>query len=690
MLSITSKMEKEHQTAQKQMLRLATANNWKISERLTDGGYVELQEVGPDGTPLYYTTLTDKVSTVSRANTLYYGGALDLGVHGEGMNIGVWDAGIALTSHQEFGNRVNILDTNSKIESHATMVTGALVSSGVKRKAQGVAHKANAITGDWRRDKIEVSEAAANGLLISNHSYGIQTSRVPDWYFGSYIKVSQDWDNIMYNAPYYLMVTAAGNSQKKRDNDTPVYGKNTDGFDLLLGFNTSKNGIVVAAADTQMNNSGSIKDATVATYSSLGPIDDGRIKPDLAGSGNSMYTANSSGNSAYMACTGTSIAAPGISGSLLLLQQYHEKLYGSFMKAATLKGLALHTADDVNAPGPDYKMGWGIMNTKKAAEALTDKDFSALISEETLKEGETYSITVNASKNQLMSASISWTDAAGEYVNRGVLNDTKAALTNDLDIRITKDGKTYFPWKLNAAQASSDAITGDNTVDPFERIDVTNASGTYTITVSHKGKLLDQKQDFTIILTGIAVTGCSADTPEYIQIVEPTNSIVPLEWEPMEDAIFEVQYKTDTENSWNTSYVNENSINLQGLEIGNTYEVRLRTICTENIGSEYSETVSFIFNGAETVSDNIIENETFSIDDELAFSVYPNPAVEQIRLEGNISDIAQYNIITMAGVTVKKGNAKNAEINVSDLSSGLYILSIQSLEGVKSTKFYKN
>lgn len=688
--SLTDNLKKEYSTFENRLLHTAKVKGWKFSERLPNGGYLELQDIGPDGTPLYYTTFNNVVSTTSRANALYTGGALNLGLHGEGMKVGIWDAGVALSTHQEFDNRVRISDTESQIESHATMVTGALVSSGVKRKAQGVAYKANAVTSDWRRDKIEVSEAAADGLLLSNHSYGIQTDRVPDWYFGSYIKVSQDWDNIMYNAPYYLMVTAAGNAQKKRDNDSPIYGKTADGFDLLLGFNTSKNGIVVAAADTEINRNGDVVNANVSTYSSLGPIDDGRIKPDLAGSGTGIYTANSSSNTSYMNSTGTSIAAPGITGSLLLLQQYHEKMYDGFMKASTLKGLALHTADDVNAPGPDYTMGWGVMNTKRAAETITNKDFSSIISEETLEEGETFTMTVTASQIETMTASISWTDAAGEYVNRGILNDTKAALTNDLDIRITNNGNIYFPWKLDPKRASSPASKGDNKVDPFERIDLENASGEYTITVSHKGTLKNGKQDFTIILTGIEVTGCSTNTPESIQMTEAGDSVISLEWGPIKDAIFEVQYKTENQEDWATFYTDKNKTNLENLELDIEYEVRLRTICTENIGSEFSEILKFIFKGDKTVLDSSLEYETYSKNTGLSFSVYPNPAVEQIHLHGNIPDIARYLIISPTGTTIKAGNAQGAEINVSDLSSGLYILYVQSLEGVMSTKFYKS
>ncbi|MEZ4968282.1 MAG: hypothetical protein R2814_01210 [Flavobacteriaceae bacterium] len=117
------------------------------------------------------------------------------------MLVGVWDAGAVLTNHKEFGNRVSTLDQSEIVDSHATRVTGILVAEGLDKRSKGVAYKAKAVSNDWRRDKIEVAEMAANGLLLSNHSYGIMSDRVPDWYFGSYIQVSRDWDKIMYNAP---------------------------------------------------------------------------------------------------------------------------------------------------------------------------------------------------------------------------------------------------------------------------------------------------------------------------------------------------------------------------------------------------------------------------------------------------------------------------------------------------------
>ncbi|MBO6532232.1 MAG: S8 family serine peptidase, partial [Muricauda sp.] len=628
----------------------------------------------------------DPASQTSRAHTLYEKGLLNLGLSGTQMEVGVWDSGVALSSHQEFDVRAKNADQANEVSLHATLVTGNLISAGVEPNARGVAYGAEALTHDWSRDKIEVAEAAANGLLLSNHSYGILSDRVPDWYFGAYIKVSQDWDRIMYNAPHYLMVTAAGNAQKSFDNDAPNFGKTADGFDLLLGFTTTKNGLTVAGANTEIDGNGDLKKASVAGYSSFGPVDDGRVKPDLAGDGGNILSTSSATNSSYQVSSGTSMAAPGVTGSLLLLQQYHEELFGSYMKAATLKGLALHTADDVNAKGPDYKMGWGIMNAKAAAEVLQNKGYTTLVNEERLSNGETYTITVNAMEGVPLMASISWTDPASENINRGELNSTAAALVNDLDIRITKDGQTYFPWKLNPAKANDAATKGDNVVDPFERVEVEQASGTYTITISHKGTLTTGLQDFSLIVTGAQVSECSIEIPSNLDLDNATEDGAALSWKEAEETLFEIQYKSVDSDEWNSELTWESSVELKALEVGKVYEARVRSICTENVVSEFSEPIEFEFKGAETA---LIENAPMFIPQELTISVYPNPTVDYLNVNAELSKDAEFSIVTTSGNVIQKGKTQGS-INVSSLSAGLYVLVVQDYAGIKSTKFYKN
>ena len=112
----------------------------------------------------------------------------------------------------------------------------------------------------------------------------------------------------------------------------------------------------------------------MAEFSGWGPTDDGRIKPDVVGNGMFLISAWSD-SPFYAAAAGTSMSAPNVTGSLLLLQEHYQGIYGAgnFMRAATLKALAIHTADEAgDADGPDYAFGWGLLNTKTAAQVISE------------------------------------------------------------------------------------------------------------------------------------------------------------------------------------------------------------------------------------------------------------------------------------------------------------------------------
>jgi hypothetical protein len=359
------------------------------------------------------------------------------------------------------------------------------------------------------------------------------------------------------------------------------------------------------------------------------------------------------------------------------------------MKAATLKGLVLHSADDVDQPGPDYKLGWGIMNTMAAANVITDRDFSTLISEKELVAGTVYEIKVKAVGNEPLVASLSWTDPAATYVNTGILNDVTPALVNDLDLLISKDGTTFYPWKLSAKNANQPATKGDNVVDPFEKIDIANASGEYTIRISHKGNLTHQKQHFSLIVSGIAVTDCTLETPTTLELLESTPEAIRLGWNPIKDAMVEVQYAAENSGSWVTTQTTESTLVLSGLQRG-TYKLRLRTSCTETKTSEYSEEWVFEFLGEETRLGELTRITTLSIKENISIIVFPNPAAEYIVVDGELSDTASYSILSSSGALMKHGSVTSAGIDVNQLSSGLYVLVVNDTKGSKSTKFYKS
>jgi trimeric autotransporter adhesin len=576
----------------------ASLRNIPIIMTLEDGGYAELQRVLDDGTLLYYRTDNVDAAKSTRTNFLNTGGGLGLNLDGQNMIAGVWDGGHARASHQEYQgsggpNRVTIMDGPLNLNFHAAHVTGTITASGVDPLAKGMAPQSLVHGYDWNSDLSEATTAAAGGLLISNHSYGYDANSIPDQWFGAYREDAQAWDNLMYNAPYYLSVSSAGNDGTSTANGAPLEG--LSGFDKLNGRKTGKNVLVVAnAQDASIDVNGDLISVSINSTSSQGPTDDLRIKPDLAGNGTGVYSTLETGDTAYGSLTGTSMAAPNVTGSLLLLQQHFNNLNGAFMRSATLKGLALHTADDAGTPGPNAVWGWGLLNSKRAAETITANGTSSMMQELVLSQGQTYSIQVEADGINDLIASISWTDPAGTVNND--LNSPIPALVNDLDIRVTQGGNTYYPWRLTSVL--NNANDGDNFVDPFERVDVIGASGTYTITVTHKGTLSGGSQHFSLIVTGLLVNCTLATVPVNIQATNITATTAYLNWDPVPGAQYDVRYRETGTSQWETiDDLNLSNTVLTGLVLLTDYEVQVRSKCPGDTPTAFSTSVFFTTEG---------------------------------------------------------------------------------------------
>jgi len=498
---------------------LANQNGWLTQYVDANGNFLELKKISPEGKPLYFKTHSNKVSAASpayfsnvaaalstRANWLHNGGGLGLNIEGQNMTAHVWDGGAARPTHQEYDgvggeNRVSIEDGGA-LNFHAAHVMGTIVASGFVPDAKGMAPQAKGMAFDWGFDESEAALAASNGMILSNHSYGYIANTIPDAWFGGYFEDARNWDQIMFDAPYYVGVFSAGND----GNDNFANGEPLDGnplYDKLSGNQVSKNSIVVAnAQDADIDSEGNLVSVAINSGSSEGPTDDYRIKPDITGNGTALFSSFESADDAYNTISGTSMSAPNITGSLLLLQQYHSERNGVLMRAATLKGLALHTADDVDGSagleGPDAVYGWGLMNAKRAAETIRDQGLYSHIQELTINEGETLTFNVRSDDVNDLLASISWTDRPREVQSSA--NDNTPHLVNDLDIRVSNADDTFMPWRMDGVDTNS---KGDNLVDPFERVDVAGASGLYTVTVSHKGSLVGGSQNFSLIITGV-------------------------------------------------------------------------------------------------------------------------------------------------------------------------------------------
>ena len=548
-LKVAQSLENQAKVEQVKIAKMAKKYNWPLRQVFSDGSVMILSGVSETRQPLYEATHSNRgAAQTTRTDALFEGGDLGLNLTGGSTEmrekLAVWDGGKVLNTHVELAGRVRQADNASTTDDHATHVSGTMVATGINPRARGMANQTALLAYDFGSDQTEMAAAAAN-LLVSNHSYGpasgwrynadragtdanlkwewygdTSISATEEYRFGFYDSRSRDWDRIAYNSPNYLIVKSAGNDHgdngptggaayflgnSSRTSKTPRANQN--GYDQIATNGTAKNTLTVGAVSILSNGYNQISDPRISSFSSWGPTDDGRIKPDIMGVGVNVLSTISTNNNAYTSLNGTSMSSPNVAGSVFLLQELHQNLQQRFMRSSTLKGLILHSADDAGNPGPDYQYGWGLLNNRRAAEVLLNRDQSHLLNERTLLPNETYTLPVTASGRGKLVITICWTDpeALATTANASNLNNRNPKLINDLDLRVSDGTTETLPWILNPDQPNQNATRGDNFRDNVEQIIIPNAvpGKTYTISVRHKGTLTNARQDYTLIVSGI-------------------------------------------------------------------------------------------------------------------------------------------------------------------------------------------
>ncbi len=722
------------------------SNRKNVEEKLNKLGYqlrfeniegriIEVQKL-KNGIPQYYSTDNIDAAKTTRTDKLW---SAPFNETGSGYNkLGEWDGGGILTSHQEFGGRVTQEDSPSSTSEHSTHVAGTMIAHGVDPNAKGMAFEGNLKAWDWNDDEAEMATAAANGLEISNHSYGYirgWTTRFGDkglgnyWYgdkdvsatedygFGFYDTGTKDIDQIAYDAPYYLIVKSAGNDRgenyvgglsnywwdssaddwvKIPAGSEPDRDGGASGYDCIGTKGIAKNILTIAAVKDVANYTGP-SSVEMTSFSSWGPSDDGRIKPDISANGDGLYSCSDAGNDKYTTMSGTSMSSPNTSGTLALLQHYYQSNHSNQpMRAATLKALVIHTADEAgNNDGPDYEFGWGLLNAEKAAQVI-DKDVSTnnTIDELVLNNGATYTRNVSVDGSEPLVVTIVWTDIPGAPVP-DALDPADPMLVNDLDLRITHNGTTYYPWKLDRNNPSAAATNNsENHIDNVEKVEIKNpTSGTYTIEVSHSGTLAKSlaktdanDQAFSLIVSGDNTPLPVELTSFNVQTVK--NSKVELTWKTATEVNnygFEVERKLN--NNWEkigfvNGYGNSNSPknysfidnNLEG----NKFVYRLKQIDIDGT-YEFSKEIEI----------EVIPNK-YSLEQN-----YPNPfnPTTSIRFTLPESTNAKIVVYDVLGKVVKnllneklEAGYHNVNFDASKLGSGLYIYTLETRNFTKVRK----
>jgi hypothetical protein len=367
----------------------------------------------------------------------------------------------------------------------------------------------------WKRSNISPAE---------DYRFGFYSSSTPN------TPSTREYDRAAFDYPNYLIVKSAGNDRGQGPNNTVThYALNangawvlstaprpkdggTTGFDTMDSVATAKNILTVGAVNDVLGgyNPQIPQAVQVTSFSAFGPTDDGRIKPDIVANGDTLtspvaYTPlNAASNNTYSIYSGTSMAAPSISGSLGLLIQHRANTGLPPLSAAALKAVVIHTADDCGNPGPDYKYGWGLMNTKRAAQLITqDVTINRTIIEGVINNGQTITYPIHMPGNTVYKVTLCWTDPVGAMTTPS-LDSMTPMLINNLDLRVNGSQ----PYVLNPTVPNAIATFGDNNRDNLEQVVVDmryiardwNRSCAQ-VHITHKGLLAGGSQSFALIIS---------------------------------------------------------------------------------------------------------------------------------------------------------------------------------------------
>jgi len=521
-------------------------------------GY-SLEKITENGGLVYYRTFSNNkvfnnVATASSLATVKAKYLHELGIEGQGMKIGIWDGGIPVATHVSFLGRVITKDNGQEVTpaagegvSHATHVAGTLAANNNIPDIKGFMPEADIWANNWRFDVSEMPTQAAQGLLVSNHSYGLNAIEGNPYgvgFFGRYGTDAKEYDEIAHEAPLYTIVFAAGNdrdyvSMPSLSGYFPAKG----GRDLLTQAGVSKNTVVVASAHG-IENYTSPSNVQLSSFSSWGPTDDFRIKPDITTKGHNVKSAWPGGPANTNIESGTSMAAPSAAGVFGLWQQYYNQSNpGTWMRSSTVRALMAHTALEAGpANGPDYMFGWGLLNAEEGAKVIGQNgEGYSLVGEYTLDNGGVFELPFvrTEDSNSPLTVTIAWVDVPGTAINSGSDLPIKS-LVNDLDLRVINEdtGEEYMPWKLVydsnwSTTGSGIAEKGDNDVDNIEKVELGMIDdGNYKVVVSHKGNLTGGSQEFSLVMSGM---GAPVSTNKYNKIEglnvypNPVNDILNIE-----------------------------------------------------------------------------------------------------------------------------------------------------------------
>ncbi len=403
--------------------------------------------------------------TLHRSNTINTDYASGRHYNGLGINIMMQDDGI-IGPHIDYKGRADQSNcggcSTSSSDDHGDHVAGTIMGSGnLDPKAAGMSNAAQLfVYSSSNNNYYDVP------LLYQNNDVTITSKSYGNGCNAGYTSLSKDLDEQVKLHPSLIHVFSAGNS----GSSDCSYGAGSGWGNITGGHKQGKNVLAVANLTAT---------GDLANSSSRGPAADGRIKPDIGAKGTSVYSTIPSYDYDYF--TGTSMACPGVAGTMgQLYQAYKELNGGQNPHSALMKAVLLNAADDLGNPGPDFKHGWGELNAYQAIKILENNQFLNDSIAQNGNNGHIISIPNGIKQINIM---VYWHDKEGSV-------NAVPALVNDIDIGLYNNLGNLVgqSWVLdptpNSTALSSNATYGNDHLNNMEQITLDNpALGNYVLSI---------------------------------------------------------------------------------------------------------------------------------------------------------------------------------------------------------------
>lgn len=530
----------------------------------------------------------------------------DLGLYGQGQIVAVADTGLdtgsLTTLHQDFlGTPTGCTGTDRIIATyalgrtgnwsdscrtggvndggHGTHVSGSVLGNGCRSASSGrpgytgsyagLAPQAGLVMqsvmdsscglGGLPTDLNTLfAQARTAGARIHTNSWGAPEA-------GKYTTDARNTDLFTWNNQDATILFSAGNEGTDA---------NSDGFidlDSIGAPGTAKNIITVGASENNRTTGGynpggacstwgtcwptdypaepiksdplSNNPGGMVAFSSRGPTDDGRIKPDVVAPGSNILSTKSQAtnvsvgwgagpNQYYQYMGGTSMATPLTAGAVALIRQFYTDVKSVTPSGALLKATVINSATDLypgqyvnplehNPRLPNFAQGWGRVNVANAISS--SRQFHDIADTDGVSTGASQSYPYGVCTATTLKISLVWTDYPGATL-------AARELVNDLDLVVTApDGTIYlgnaFSGGWSAAGGSADRV--NNVEGAYFQ---SPAAGDWIITVHgyNVPNGVSGKQGYALVVDRPGDTGsCFAmqATPPVVNLCAPNDAV---------------------------------------------------------------------------------------------------------------------------------------------------------------------